>query len=153
MAYEGLTVRRTCRTGAKAGHSEPTVRVRGGRRLSDKSYSGDNRLVPPKSPNRRRSSAPRCRLNLSWGWRRSQGFGCSPIKKLRELGSNRRETGWSPICCRRWFLRRFVSSKCLLLQKVISDDNMANNGGILNISVLLITFVALVQGTIVQWLK
>ena len=25
----------------------------------------------------------------------SQGFGCSPIKEVRELGSNRRETGWS----------------------------------------------------------
>ncbi len=37
----------------------------------------------------------RCRLILSWGWRRSQGFGCSPIKKVRELGSDRRKTGWS----------------------------------------------------------
>lgn len=26
-------------------------------------------------------------------------------------------------------MRRFVSSKLLLLQKVISDDNVANNGG------------------------
>jgi len=42
-------VRRTCQAGAKAEHSEPTVRIRRGRRLSDKSYSGDNRLVPPKS--------------------------------------------------------------------------------------------------------
>ena len=89
MAKAGLTARRTCRAGAKAEHSEPTVRIRCGRRLSDKSYSGDNRLVLPKSPNRRQCSAPRCRLILSWGWRRSQGFGCSPIKKVRELGSNR----------------------------------------------------------------
>jgi len=37
----------------------------------------------------------RCRLITSWGWRRSQGFGCSPIKVVRELGSDRRETGWS----------------------------------------------------------
>ena len=36
--------------------------------------------------------APRCRLVTSWGWRRSQGFGCSPIKVARELGSERRET-------------------------------------------------------------
>ena len=92
MAKAGLTARRTCRADAKAEHSEPTVRIRRGRRLSDKSYSGDNRLVPPKSPYRRRSSAPRCRLILSWGWRRSQGFGCSPIKVVRELGSERRET-------------------------------------------------------------
>ena len=28
----------------------------------------------------------------SWGWSRSQGFGCSPIKAARELGSERRET-------------------------------------------------------------
>src|SRR3990167_4545627 len=41
------------------------------------------------SPHRRPGSAPRCRLILSWGWRRSQGFGCSPIKKVRELCSNR----------------------------------------------------------------
>ena len=26
------------------------------------------------------------------GWSRSQGFGCSPIKVARELGSERRET-------------------------------------------------------------
>jgi len=51
-------VRRTCQTDAKAEHSEPTIRIRRGGRLSDKSYSGDNRLVPPKSPYRRRSSAP-----------------------------------------------------------------------------------------------
>ena len=82
-------MRRKCQTDAKAEHSEPRVRIRCGRRLSDKSYSRDNRLVPPKSSYRRRSSAPRCRLILSWGWRRSQGFGCSPIKKIRELGSDR----------------------------------------------------------------
>ncbi len=89
MAQAGLTARLTRRAGAKAEHSEPTVRIRRGRRLTDKSYSGDNRLVPPKSSYRRRSSAPRCRLILSWGWRSSQGFGCSPIKKIRELGSDR----------------------------------------------------------------
>ena len=110
MAKAGLTARRECRADAKAEHSEPTVRIRCGWRLSDKSYSGDNRLVLPKSPYRRQSSAPRCRLILSWGWRRSQGFGCSPIKKIRELGSDRRKTGRSPICCRRWFLKRFASS-------------------------------------------
>ncbi len=37
----------------------------------------------------------RCRLILSWRWRSFQGFGCSPIKKIRELGSDRRETGQS----------------------------------------------------------
>ena len=121
-------MRRTCQTGAKAEHSEPIVRIRRGERLSDKSYPGDNRLVPPKRPQRRRSSAPRCRLKISWGWRSSQGFGCSPIKILRELGSDRRETGWSPIYCRRWILRRFAPSgpaRALLLHIEICDDNVA----------------------------
>ena len=36
--------------------------------------------------------APRCRLITSWGCIRSQWFGCSPIKVVRELGSERRET-------------------------------------------------------------
>src|SRR4051812_18427870 len=37
----------------------------------------------------------RCRLIASWGWRSSQGFGCSPMKAVRELGLDRRETGRS----------------------------------------------------------
>ena len=32
------------------------------------------------------------RLIASWGCSRSQGLGCSPIKAVRELGSERRET-------------------------------------------------------------
>ncbi len=59
---------------------------------TDKRYSGDNRLILPKSSHRRQGLAPRCRLIASWGWSRSQGFGCSPIKAVRELGSERRET-------------------------------------------------------------
>ena len=110
MAKESLTARRTFRAGAKAEHSEPTIRLRCGCRLTDKSYPGDNRLVPPKSSYRRRSSAPRCRLITSWSCRRFQGFGCSPIKVVRELGSNRRETGWISIFHGRRFLRRPVPS-------------------------------------------
>src|SRR5678816_777436 len=49
----------------------------------------------PKSPHRRNRLAPRCRLIASWGWSRSQGYGCSPFKAVRELGSKRRETVWS----------------------------------------------------------
>ena len=64
MAKEGLTARRACQAGAKAEHSEPTIRFRRGRRLTDKSYHGDNRLVPPKSSYRRRSSAPRLTPNV-----------------------------------------------------------------------------------------
>ena len=58
-------------------------------------YAGDNRLISPKSSHRRGGLAPRCRLITSWGWSRSQGFGCSPIKVVRELGLKRRETVWS----------------------------------------------------------
>ncbi len=46
----------------------------------------------PKSPYRRDRLAPRCRLITSWGWSRSQGYGCSPFKVVRELGLERRET-------------------------------------------------------------
>ena len=38
------------------------------------------------SSHRRDGLAPRCPLITSRGWRRSQGFGCSLIKVLRELG-------------------------------------------------------------------
>src|SRR5699024_11435309 len=61
-------------------------------RSTDKRYPGDNRLIFPKSPYRRDGLAPRCRLVASWGWSRSQGLGCSPIKAARELGLERRET-------------------------------------------------------------
>ena len=52
----------------------------------------DNRLITPNSSHRRSGLAPRCRLIASWGCSRSQGLGCSPIKAVRELGSERRET-------------------------------------------------------------
>ena len=87
-----LTARRTCRAGTKVGPSDPTVSEWKGRGLTDKSYPGDNRLILPKSPHRRQGLAPRCRLVASWGRRRSQGLGCSPMKAVRELGSERRET-------------------------------------------------------------
>src|SRR3989338_1855652 len=108
MAKAGLTARRECRADAKAEHSDPTLRIRCGRSSSDKSYPGENRLVLAKSPYRRQRSAPRCRLILSWGWRRSQGFGCSPIKKVRELGSNRQK---EPKTSR--FTRRLVAARRL----------------------------------------
>ncbi|KAF1857573.1 hypothetical protein Lal_00014582, partial [Lupinus albus] len=79
-----LTVRPTSRSGAKAGHSDPVVPY--GRAIAHRIK------VSPKSSHRRGGSAPRCRLVTSWGWRRSQGLGCSPIKVARELGSERRET-------------------------------------------------------------
>src|SRR5690606_23807468 len=57
-----------------------------------KRYPGDNRLIFPKSPYRRDGLAPRCRLVACWGWSRSQGLGCSPIKAAREMGLEGRET-------------------------------------------------------------
>src|SRR6188768_2616105 len=63
-----------------------------GCRSTDKRYPGDNRLILPKSPYRRHGLAHRCRLVASWGWSCSQGLGCSPIKAVRELGLERRET-------------------------------------------------------------
>src|SRR5258706_6522217 len=80
------------RADAKAGLSDPAFAVWKGRRSTDKRYSGDNRLILPKSSYRRQGLAPRCRLIASWGWSRSQGLGCSPIKAVRELGLERRET-------------------------------------------------------------
>ena len=91
-AKTSLTARLTGRAGTKVGVSDPAVCEWKCRRSTDKSYPGDNRLISPKSPHRRGGLAPRCRLIASWGCIRSQGLGCSPIKAVRELGSERRET-------------------------------------------------------------
>ncbi|KAJ8436656.1 LOW QUALITY PROTEIN: hypothetical protein Cgig2_003035 [Carnegiea gigantea] len=86
-AEGSLTARPTRRAGTKVGLSDPT-----GRRSTDKSYSRDNRLIFPKRSHRREGLAPRCRLFATWGCRMFQGLGCSPIKAVRELGSERYET-------------------------------------------------------------
>ena len=91
-AKASLTARMTVRAVTKVGVSDPAVCEWKCRRSTDKSYPGDNRLISPKSRHRRGGLAPRCRLITSWGCSRSQGFGCSPIKVVRELGSERRET-------------------------------------------------------------
>src|SRR5713226_768149 len=52
----------------------------------------------------------RCRLIASWGWRSSQGFGCSPMKAVRELGLDRRETGRSLSVVGAGDLRGFLPS-------------------------------------------
>ena len=85
-------MRHISRAGVKAGLSDPVNSEWKGHRLTDKRYSGDNRLISPKSPYRRGGLAPRCRLVASWGGSTSQGLGCSPMKAARELGSERRET-------------------------------------------------------------
>ena len=64
-------------------------------RLTDKRYARDNRLMVSESSYRRDRLAPRCRLITSWLWRGFQGFVCSPIKVVRELGLDRCEAGWS----------------------------------------------------------
>ena len=91
-AKASLTARLTGRAVTKVGVSDPVVCEWKCHRSTDKSYPGDNRLISPKSPHRRGGLAPRCRLVASWGCSRSQGLGCSPIKAVRELGSERRET-------------------------------------------------------------
>ena len=91
-AEGSLTESQTRQSGTKVGLSDPVASKWKGHRSTDKSYPGDNRLISPKSPYRRGGLAPRCRLIASWGCIRSQGFGCSPIKAVRELGSERRET-------------------------------------------------------------
>ena len=91
-AEGGPTATPTGGAGTKVGLSDPAAWKWDCRRSTDKSYPGDNRLITPKSPHRRSGLAPRCRLIASWGCSRSQGLGCSPIKAVRELGSERRET-------------------------------------------------------------
>ena len=89
-------MRSTFQSETKVGASDPLyvhlyMNV-GSTAQTDKSYPGDNRLIAPNSSHRRRCLAPRCRLITSWRGSTFQGFGCSPIKVVRELGSERRET-------------------------------------------------------------
>ena len=110
IAEACLTVRQTSRTGTKVGNSDPAVPNGRAVRSTDKSYPGDNRLISPKSSHRRRGLAPRCRLIASWSWIRFQGLGCPPIKAVRELGSERRETVRSLSVVGEGDLRRAVLS-------------------------------------------
>jgi hypothetical protein len=105
-----LTERETSRSGTKVGLSDPTASAWKGRCSSDKSYHRDNRLISPKSPHRRGGLAPRCRLIASWSGSTFQGLGCSPIKAVRELGSERRETVRSISGMPAGFLRGVVPS-------------------------------------------
>ena len=109
-AKASLTARMTVRAVTKVGVSDPAVCEWKCRRSTDKSYPGDNRLISPKSSHRRGGLAPRCRLVASWGCSRSQGLGCSPIKAVRELGSERRETVRSLSVVGEGDLRRAVLS-------------------------------------------
>ena len=106
----GLTARVTVRAVTKVGVSDPAVCEWKCRRSTDKSYPGDNRLISPKSSHRRGGLAPRCRLITSWSGSTFQGLGCSPIKVVRELGSERRETVRSLSVVGVGYLRRTVLS-------------------------------------------
>ncbi len=90
-AEGSLTATPTGGAGTKVGLSDPVV-LSGNAIVQRIKATLDNRLITPKSSHRRSGLAPRCRLIASWGCSRSQGLGCSPIKAVRELGSERRET-------------------------------------------------------------
>ena len=107
-AQVGLTVRITIRADAKAGVSDLRFRSDCGTDLTDKSYPGDNRLVRPESSYRRSRSAPRCRLIASWRGSTFQGSGCSPVKAVRELGSERRKTVRTLSGAGVWILERIL---------------------------------------------
>ena len=109
-AEGSLTATPTGGAVTKVGVSDPAVCKWKCRRSTDKSYPGDNRLISPKSSHRRRGLAPRCRLIASWSWIRFQGLGCPPIKAVRELGSERRETVRSLSVVGEGDLRRAVLS-------------------------------------------
>ena len=91
-AEGSLTATPTGRAGTKVGLSDPVVESGIAIAQRIKATLGITGLSLPKSSHRRSGLAPRCRLIASWGCSRSQGLGCSPIKAVRELGSERRET-------------------------------------------------------------
>ena len=91
-AEGSLTATPTGGAGTKVGLSDPVVLSGNAIAQRIKATLGITGLSLPKSSHRRSGLAPRCRLIASWGCSRSQGLGCSPIKAVRELGSERRET-------------------------------------------------------------
>ncbi|KAK5792625.1 hypothetical protein PVK06_033740 [Gossypium arboreum] len=75
-----------------SGGPEPSVRYHSGR-VRILTLCQDLRAKEQsQSSHRREGLAPRCRLFATWGCSMFQGLGCSPIKAVRELGSERRET-------------------------------------------------------------
>ena len=90
-AEGSLTATPTGGAGTKVGLSDPVVLSGNAIAQRIKATLGITGLSL-QSSHRRSGLAPRCRLIASWGCSRSQGLGCSPIKAVRELGSERRET-------------------------------------------------------------
>ena len=87
-----MTARQTSRAGTKVGLSDPVVPH--GRAIAQriKATPGITGLSPPRV----HIDGEVWHLDVGsshpGAWRRSQGFGCPPIKVVRELGSERRET-------------------------------------------------------------
>ena len=108
-AKASLTARMTVRAETKVGVSDPAVCEWKCRRLTDKSYPGDNRLISPKSSHRRGGFGTSMSAHRILGLNSVQGFGCSPIKAVRELVQNvvRQSV---PICRGRRILRGAVPS-------------------------------------------
>ncbi|OMK80328.1 hypothetical protein BER32_000040 [Clostridioides difficile] len=91
-AKESLIARHTGRARMKIGLSDPVV-LRG-RAIAQriKATLGITGLSPPRVHIDGEVWHLDVGLITSWGCSRSQGLGCSPIKVVRELGSERRET-------------------------------------------------------------
>ena len=91
-AKESLIARHTGRARTKVGLSDPVVPH--GRAIAQriKATLGITGLSPPRV----HIDGEVWHLDVGsshpGAWRRSQGFGCPPIKVVRELGSERRET-------------------------------------------------------------
>ena len=92
MAKACLTARRTCQAETKVGHSDPVV-LRG--RAIDQRIKGTPGITG-LSPLRDHIDGEVWHLDVDSShpgvWIIFQGFGCSPIKVVRELGSERCET-------------------------------------------------------------
>ena len=86
------SARRTGRAATKAGVSDPAVCEWEMPRSTEQSYPGDNRLISPRVHRRGGLALSMSAYRASWGCIRSQGFSCSPIKVVRELGSERRDS-------------------------------------------------------------
>ena len=87
-AKGSLTVRQTSRSGTKVGLSDPVAPH--GRAIAQriKATLGITGLSLPRV----HIDGEVWHLDVGSSWSRSQGLGCSPIKAVRELGSERRET-------------------------------------------------------------
>jgi hypothetical protein len=74
------------------GHSDPVDQCGMSIAQRIKGTLGITGLSSLKSPYLQSGLAPRCRLITSWSWKWFQGFSCSLMKVIRELGSERCET-------------------------------------------------------------